>query len=58
MCEVIGDPPGIEASTSPRCRTNRAPQNKTENVDAHNTNTNMPDCFRSNTNRETDKRAS
>ena len=66
MCEVIGDPhesrkfnlQTIEASNSPNCRTNRALQNKTHKVDANDTNANMPDYFRSSSNRAADKRTS
>ena len=51
MCEVIGVPPEsrkfnlqtIEASDSLSSRTNKVPQNKTDKVDAHDDNANMPD---------------
>ena len=46
----------IEASNSPICRTNKASQNKTEKVDAHENNVNMPDYFRSSMNRVADIR--
>ena len=65
-CEVISeshesrklDSQTIEASTSPSCRTTRAPWNETDKVHTHDNNTNRPDYFRPNTNKTLDKRAS
>ena len=48
----------IEVSTSPSYRKNRALQNKRNKADAHNTNADMSDYFRSSTSRAVDKRAS
>ena len=66
MCEVRGNPhksrkfnsETIEASNSPSCRTNRAPQNKTDKTNANDTNVNIPSYFRSSINRAADRRAS
>ena len=48
----------IEASNSPRCGTNRAPQNKTDKVNAHDNNANMPDYYMSSINRAADRKTS
>ena len=65
-CEAIGDPlesrkfnlQTIEVSNSPGCRINRSQENNTDKVDANDTKANMPDYFRSSTNRAAHKRAS
>ena len=65
-CELIGDPhessnfnlQTIETFSSPSCRANKALQIKTDKVDANDTNANIPDYFRSSSNRDADKRAS
>ena len=63
MCKVVSiphesrkfDSQTIEASNSPNCRTNKTPQNETDKVGAPENNTNMPNYFRSNTNKAADK---
>ena len=61
--EVIGDPhesrkfnsQTIEASNNPSYRTNRVPQDRTDTVDVHDNNVNMPYYFKLGTNRATHK---
>ena len=48
----------MEASNRPKCRINRAPLNKSDKVDEHDKNVNMPYYLSSSTKREVDKRAS
>ena len=65
-CKVINDPLEsrkfdsqlTEVSNSDNCTKNRALENKTDKVGTHDNNTNMPDYFRSSTNKVADKRAS
>ena len=64
MCEVMEDlyesrkfdSQTIKASNGPSCKTNRAPQIKTDHMDVNDTNANMPHYFRSCVNRAADKR--
>ena len=64
MCKVIDNPhesrkfdsKTVEASDSPSCRTNKATKDETDKVDAHDKHVNMPDYFRSSTNRVADKK--
>ena len=48
----------IEALYSPSCRTNKAPQNETDKAGMHDGKINMPDYFRSSTNKAAKERAS
>ena len=45
------------ASNSPSCKVNIAQQMKADNAAVNDANSNMPDYFRSSTNRAADKRA-
>ena len=66
MCKVICDPhenmklpsQTIETSNIPSLRTNRALQSKKHKMDVHDNNANIPDYFRSSTNRAADKNVS
>ena len=65
-CELVRDQQGdrkVDAQTkqpsnSPSCKANEGQQIKTDNVDIHDGNANIPDYFRSNINRAADKSAS
>ena len=63
ICEVLGgqqagmkfDPQPIKPSSTPSCKANTDGEIRSDNVDVINANANMPDYFRSSTDREVDK---